>query len=107
MSRLLDALRKAQELRDRQRASNLPETIDTPARQVEESRAAEADAAAERNSRAPRSPVVALALTAAILLATWLAWHEQPWRAPVRMKIDPAALKLDRHLDSASPRGTP
>jgi hypothetical protein len=37
-----------------------------------------------------------------------LAWNAAPWRAPQKLKIDPAELKLDRSLDlqRPSPKGT-
>ena len=57
---------------------------------------------------APSSSYAGIALAAIILAVAWLAWNATPWRAPQKVKIDPATLKLDRsfQLDRPSPKGT-
>ena len=89
MSRLLDALQRAEEARDRTRGTVRPPSENRPA------------AAPPKPARIPtlaRQPLVAMALAVAIFLATLWAWHSQPWRAPPKGKIDATLLKLDREL---------
>ena len=103
MSVLLEALRKAQDERDRGRGIEpaprppLPET----------GRKRPASPAPPRAA----SPLLALGLAVAIFAGALSAWHSQPeMRFPARHKAEPGALKLDYALDLARPRragGTP
>ena len=105
MSRLLDALRRAEEARDRARGTVRPPSEKPP------------PAPPPPPPRAPasaREPLLALAIALAIFLATVWAWHGQPWHAPVKGKIDATPLKLDRELKmkreppaAPAPGGTP
>ena len=64
--------------------------------------------AAAGETSAPSTSYAGIALAAAILAVAWLAWNAAPWRAPQKLKIDPATLKLDRsfQLDRPSAKGT-
>lgn len=102
MSLLLDALRRAENARDRQRGV-------TPARP-------EPPRAATLPPKAPPrpSPLAALALAGAIFLAVVTAWHEQPWRPPPKVKLENTPLRLEHELKlkrpppaPAEPPGTP
>ena len=57
---------------------------------------------------APSSSYAGIILAAIILAVAWLAWNAAPWRPPHKVKIDPAALKLDRNFqpDRPSAKGT-
>ena len=103
MSLLLDALRKAEDARDRTRGID-PAAPPAPA----------VPAPAAAPSPAGPSPLVGLGLAVAIFVAVVSAWHSQPWRAPAKARVDPAALKLDYRLDLqrnshrlTGPAGTP
>ena len=89
MSLLLDALRRAEDARDRARG--------IAPRQRENPVAAPASPRAAPASRKP-GPLFALGLAAAIFAGAVLAWHAQPWRAPTKTKVDATSLKLDREL---------
>ena len=98
MSVLQEALRRAQDERDRGRG------IEPAARpQLAPSRAPEASAR-------PTSPLFALGLAVAIFAAVVTAWHTQPeLRDLPRPKLETQALKLDYGLDldrKPSPAGT-
>jgi ferric-dicitrate binding protein FerR (iron transport regulator) len=94
VSLLLDALRKAQDARDRGRGIEAHAPSSAPA-----------PAPAPR-ARRPASPLLAAVLAIAIFAGAVSAWHSQPWRPPARTLIDPSQLKLDTHLDPAR-KGTP
>ena len=105
MSRLLDALRRAEEARDRSRGIVRPPS---------ENPAPAPAPAPPRAPAIPRQPLLAIAIALAIFLATGWAWHSQPLRAPVKGKIDATPLKLDRELKmkreppaAPAPGGTP
>lgn len=105
MSLLLDALRKAQDVRDDARGTPVGERQPLPP---------PPPPAPTPPPKPWRSPLFALGLAVAIFLGAVSAWHSQPWRAPHKAKIDPSQLKLDPRLDldrralPASPRpGTP
>ena len=98
MSLLLDALRKAQDTRDRSRGIE-------PAERVEEQPQRTTPLRAQRTQppRAPEkpsvSPLFALGLAVALFVGAVSAWHLQPWQAPPKTKIDASELKLDYRLD--------
>ena len=89
MSRLLDALKRAEEARDRARGIVRPASENRPA--------APPPAPPPVRGRSPH-PFLALGLAGAIFAATLSAWHAQPWRAPAKGKIDAMPLKLEREL---------
>ena len=90
MSLLLDALRNAQDARDRSRGIEPAERLEEPAEREEPSRPPE---------KPWVSPLFALGLAIALFVGAVSAWHSQPWRAPAKSKIDASALKLDYRLD--------
>ena len=98
MSLLLDALRRAQDARDRSRG-----VIPTPAAPPSP------PPAAVPPPRGQPGPLLALGLAAAIFVGVVMAWHAQPWRAPPKPKAEPAGLKLDHELkmkrDPSAPPG--
>ena len=93
MSRLLDALERAEKARDRARGVTRPPSENPPP--------AAPRAPPPAQGRTP-GPTLALGLAVAIFAAVVWAWHGQPFRIPPKGKIDATPLKLDRELKMKS-----
>jgi hypothetical protein len=91
----------AQALQARRDAQSGP--LDPAAMAPAQPAAAPQQAAPPPRRRFPRAPVL---LTVAIFIAVLMAWRAAPWHAPAKLRIDPAALKLDSRLDDTRVRKT-
>jgi hypothetical protein len=52
------------------------------------------------------TPVIAATLATVIFLGVAFAWRSAPWKYPPKVRIDPAALKLEHNLDITRLRQT-
>jgi hypothetical protein len=112
LSKLFDQLKNAARSREKRSPGVLLEALQNSQQPVAPD-ATTSQQPGPQSSHA-QSSYAGIALAVLIFAVAVLAWNAAPWRAPLKHKIDPSGLKLDRSLDlqrapskGTSPPGRP